>query len=55
MTEAMTQPLPVIDLQQQPGLQMLGAADAACEGDFCEIPDHHLQAVMNRKVDEDLI
>jgi len=39
-----------------PKLQILGADDAeSCEGDFCEIPAHHEQAVMNRRVDSDLI
>ena len=33
-------------------LQMLGDADAAaCEGEFCAIPDHHEQAIINRRVD----
>jgi hypothetical protein len=37
-------------------LEILGDADAdACEGEFCEIPPHHEQAVMNRRVDEDRI
>lgn len=37
-------------------LQLLGEADAAaCVGDFCEIPAHHEQAVINRRVDSDLI
>ena len=26
---------------------------AACEGDFCAIPDHHQQAIVNRKLDSD--
>jgi hypothetical protein len=48
--DAATLPLPVITLQR------LGdPAAAACEGDFCEIPDHHQQAVVNRKLDEDNI
>jgi len=35
---------------------LVGAADAAvCEGDFCEIPDHHEQAIVNRKLDSDLV
>lgn len=39
-----------------PKLQLLGDAGAAtCEGEFCEIPAHHEQAVMNRRVDSDLI
>ncbi|MBC7632899.1 MULTISPECIES: hypothetical protein [Actinomycetes] len=28
---------------------------AACEGDSCAIPDHHEQAVVNRRLDEDLV
>jgi hypothetical protein len=28
---------------------------AACEGDSCVIPDHHEQAVVNRRLDEDLV
>jgi hypothetical protein len=28
---------------------------AACQGDFCAIPDHHEQAVVNRRLDEDLV
>jgi hypothetical protein len=43
MTEAATKPL-----------QILGDASAAtCEGDFCEIPEHHEQAIINRRVDSD--
>lgn len=39
-----------------PKLQVLGELDAAaCVGEFCEIPAHHEQAVMNRRVDADLI
>jgi len=35
---------------------MVGATDAAaCEGDFCEIPEHHQQAVVNRQLDADLV
>jgi hypothetical protein len=37
-------------------LEILGETDAdACEGEFCEIPPHHEQAVMNRRVDSDQI
>ena len=33
-------------------LLIVGAADAAvCEGDFCEIPANHEQAVVNRAID----
>ena len=48
--DAATTPLPIITLQQ------LGdPTAAACEGDFCEIPDHHEQAIINRKLDEDAV
>ena len=48
--DAATMPLPVIKLE------LLGdASAAACEGDFCEIPDHHQQAIVNRKLDEDAV
>jgi hypothetical protein len=47
---AATAPIPVIKLQP------LGdPAAAACVGDFCEIPEHHNQAVVNKKLDEDLV
>jgi hypothetical protein len=37
-------------------LLIVGAADAdACEGDFCVIPDHHEQAVVNRALDSDSV
>lgn len=50
MTDAMTAPLPIV------GLTPLGNPNAdACEGEICAIPDHHIQTVVNRKVDEDLI
>ena len=28
---------------------------AACVGDSCLIPEHHTQAVVNRKLDEDAV
>lgn len=35
-------------------LQIIGSVDAdACEGDFCLIPEHHDQAVVNRALDSD--
>lgn len=40
---------------QLPALRLLGAVGAVCEGDFCEIPDHHEQAVVNRRLDEDAV
>jgi hypothetical protein len=35
-------------------LLIVGSSDAAvCEGDFCVIPEHHDQAVVNRALDPD--
>jgi hypothetical protein len=35
-------------------LVIIGSPDAAvCEGDYCEIPDHHQQAIVNRALDSD--
>jgi hypothetical protein len=28
-------------------------AAAACDGEFCAIPDHHEQSVVNRRLDDD--
>lgn len=36
-------------------LQILGGPAAACDGDFCEIPEHHEQAIINRRIDSDNI
>jgi hypothetical protein len=48
--DARTAPLPVISLE------VLGdPAAAVCDGDFCAIPDHHTQAVVNRKLDDDAV
>jgi len=52
MTEAMTAPLPII---VQPLQQLGDPTAAACEGDFCEIPEHHEQAVVNRRLDDDAV
>ncbi|MFM9877307.1 MAG: hypothetical protein ACKVOG_05585 [Rhodoglobus sp.] len=55
MTDALTAPLPVI---APPRLLLTPLGDpsaAACDGDFCAIPDHHTQAVVNRKLDEDAV
>jgi len=50
VTSAATMPIEIIKLQP------LGDLDAAaCEGDFCAIPDHHNQAVINRKLDDDAV
>lgn len=50
MTEALTAPQPIVSLQQ------LGdPTAAACEGDFCAIPQNHTQAVVNRKLDDDAV
>ena len=41
---------------EAPKLQVLGdPAAESCEGEFCELPSHREQAVMNRRVDEDRI
>ena len=31
------------------------AAAAVCNGDFCVVPEHHTQAVVNKRLDEDLV
>ena len=53
MTDAVTTP------QTTPGripLTPVGDPSAAvCVGDFCAIPDHHEQAIVNRRLDEDLV
>jgi hypothetical protein len=46
--DAPTAPLPILTTLGDP-------AAASCVGDFCEIPEHHTQAVVNRKLDEDLV
>ncbi len=45
MTDAATTPLKII-----------GELSAGvCEGDFCEIPEHHEAAIINRRLDADEI
>ena len=44
MTDAATKPLTI-----------LGDQGVVCDGDFCEIPDHHEQAIINARVDDDRI
>jgi len=37
-------------------LLIIGSPDAAsCDGDVCEIPERHTQAVVNRALDSDLV
>jgi hypothetical protein len=37
-------------------LLIVGSPDAAaCEGDVCEIPQHHEQAIVNRAIDSDRV
>ena len=37
-------------------LLIVGDTDAAvCEGDVCEIPEHHQQAIVNRALDSDRV
>lgn len=41
---------------QSAQLEMIGDLDAAaCDGDFCELPEHHSQAVVNRRLDDDAV
>ena len=48
--DAATMPIPVI------ALTPLGDSSAAsCDGDFCAIPEHHTQAVVNRQLDDDAV
>jgi hypothetical protein len=50
MTSAAAMPIEIVKLLP------LGDLDAAaCEGDFCAIPEHHTQAVINRKLDDDAV
>ena len=45
----MTEPIPM-------PLQILGNPDAAsCDGDVCVLPEHRDHAIMNRRLDEDLV
>jgi len=37
-------------------LTLIGDSSAAvCDGDFCEIPDHHEQAIVNARLDDDRV
>ena len=37
-------------------LLIVGDADVdVCEGDFCEMPEHHEQVVVNRALDSDRV
>ncbi len=45
MTDALTTPLRIVG---DPGA-------AVCDGDFCEIPEHHEQSVINRRLDDDAV
>ena len=53
MTDAATTP------EMIPGLTFLSPVGdpsaAVCVGAFCAIPDHHEQAIVNRRLDEDLV
>jgi hypothetical protein len=46
VTELQTASIPLLPL---------GDAGVVCEGDFCEIPPHHEQHVINRRVDDDRV
>lgn len=43
MTDALTSPLQIVG----------DPSAAACDGEFCAIPDHHEQSVINRRLDDD--
>jgi hypothetical protein len=46
---------PAVQRDRSP-LTVLGdPTAAACDGDFCVIPDHHEQAIINRRLDDDAI
>ncbi|HEX4442640.1 MAG TPA: hypothetical protein VHZ81_03635 [Galbitalea sp.] len=45
MTDPITSPLTLVG----------DPSAAVCEGEFCEIPDHHEQAIINRRLDEDAV
>ena len=45
MTEPTTSPLTLIG----------DPTAAACDGEFCEIPEHHEQAIVNLRLDEDAV
>jgi hypothetical protein len=45
MTDPITSPLTMVG----------GPTAAVCDGDFCEIPDHHEQAIINRRLDENAV
>jgi hypothetical protein len=45
MTDPITSPLTMIG----------DGAAPVCDGDFCEIPDHHEQSIVNRRLDDNRI
>jgi hypothetical protein len=45
MTDAATKPLTIIG----------DPSAAACDGDFCDIPDHHEQSIVNRRLDDNRV
>jgi len=36
-------------------LTLVGDSAAVCTGDFCALPDHHEQAVVKSRLDEELL
>lgn len=42
-------------MDTQPLLIIGDPQAASCEGDFCEIPQHHDQAAVNRAIDSDRV
>ncbi len=40
----------------KPQLEIVGEPDAAvCEGEFCELPEHREQGIVNRRLDADAV
>ncbi|WP_165064506.1 hypothetical protein [Marisediminicola senii] len=50
-------PTPTTPIRTVPGgLTMVGASHAAaCEGDACIVPGAHEQAIVNQRLDDDLV
>jgi hypothetical protein len=55
MTDVATTPTPIVDAARLTLTPLGDPAAASCVGDVCEIPDHHTQAVINRKLDSDAV
>ncbi|MGV8969853.1 MAG: hypothetical protein ACOH1J_05330 [Microbacteriaceae bacterium] len=47
--------VPLASVPASPLLIVGDVGAAACVGDFCEIPAHHEQIVVNRQLDDDRV